>query len=86
MDVQKPGLGLSLFSSAILESIVNSSMVMESFSNHMPSLVQPKCFNAIGKNQTVSRVSLHDLFKFVLSLFESEEAIQAGDTRHIWNL
>lgn len=60
-------------------------MVMELFSDHMPSLVQPKCFTAIGKNQTDSEVSLRDLFKFVLSSINTEEAIQAEENRHILN-
>lgn len=45
----------------------------------------PSCFRALGRSDSVTQISLLDLFRIALSMFDSEEALQGKEVRHAWN-
>lgn len=50
-----------------------------------PSLLRPvDSFNALRLRQIIRQMSLYDLFKVILSMFDNRKGPKAKDTRHFW--
>lgn len=59
--------------------------VMDSITDHMLALVPLSCFKPLGRSDTVTHMSLADLFRFVSSTFDGEEGQKGEEARHFWN-
>lgn len=53
--------------------------------DQMPAFVPPSFFPALGRSDTVTYVSLVDLFMFLLNSLDFEEALLCEEVPHIWN-
>lgn len=52
---------------------------------YLCSFVLAMGFFALAKSRKISYGSLHDLFKFVLSIIDGEKALLPADVGHLWN-
>lgn len=56
MEAYKQGIGLSLISPGKCNIMGEKSEVIESFGDHLPSLIPLTCFSAMGGSQKVRRM------------------------------
>lgn len=54
--------------------------VMEPLADHQSSLFLLTCYETLKRSKMVRRVSLHNLFKVILSTLDVEDALQARET------
>lgn len=59
--------------------------MMISFADHIPAFIPPSCFIALGRNDTVTHMSLANLYRFILNRFNVKEALQGEKARPLWN-
>lgn len=85
MDLHKKGLGLRFFFPAKCNIMANGHTVMKLFTYNLPSSVAPSFFTELGLCATVIHVSWHNLFEFMLIIFDSEEALHTKYTWHSRN-